>query len=83
MVSFQNQCYLEESYNHLSQDEIDEGYVYGKEFFIVDVNHVRPPTDSFTNQLVSNIENAKKIYKSLRDEHIINYSWITLRSNIL
>ena len=43
------------------------------------MNHVRPPTDSFINQRVLNIESAKKIYKALRDKHIIDSSWITLR----
>ena len=61
LVSSQNQCSLEESFNPLSQDEIDEGYVLGRYFsFIVDMNHVKPPTDGFTNQRVFNIENAKK-----------------------
>ena len=27
-----DQCSLEESFNLLSQDEIDEGYVYGRNF---------------------------------------------------
>ena len=61
LVSSQNQCFLEESFNPPTQDEIDEGYVFGRDFsFVVDMNHVRPPTDGFTNQRVLNIENAKK-----------------------
>ena len=80
LVSSQNQCSLEESFNPPTQDEIDEGYVFGRDFsFVVDMNHVRPPTDGFTNQRVLNIENAKKIYKALRDKHIVDSSWITLR----
>ena len=47
--------------------------------FIVDMNHVRPPTDGFINLRVLNIENAKKIYKTLRDKHIVDSSWIILR----
>ena len=43
------------------------------------MNHVRPTTDGFTNQHVLNIENAKKMYKALRDKHIVDSSWITLR----
>ena len=68
LVSSQNQYSLEESFNPPSQDEIDEGYVYGRGFsFIEDMNHARPPTDGFTNQQFFNIENAKKVYKALRD----------------
>ena len=79
MESSHNQYSLEESFNPPSQDEIDEGYVYGRDFsFKVDMNHVRPPTDDFTNQRILNIENAKKIYKALRDKYIIDSSWITL-----
>jgi hypothetical protein len=59
LVSSQNQSSSEESFNLPSQDKIDEGYVFGRDFsFIVDMNHVRPPTDGFTNQRVLNIENA-------------------------
>ena len=32
--------------------------------FIVDMNHVRPLTDGFTNQRVLNIKDAEKIYKA-------------------
>ena len=61
LVTFKNQCFLEEFFNPPSQDEIDERYVYGRIFsFIVDMNHVRPPTDGFTYQRVHNLENAKK-----------------------
>ena len=81
LVSSHTQCSLEDSFNPPSQAEIDEGYVYGRDFsFIVDMNHVRPPTDGFTNQHVLNIENAKKVYKALRDKHIVDSSWIILRS---
>jgi hypothetical protein len=56
LVTSHNQCSSEESFNPPSQDEIDEGYVYGRNFsFIKDMNHVRPPTDGFTNQRVLNI----------------------------
>ena len=80
MVSSHNQYSLEESFNSPSQDEIDEGYVYGRDFsFKVDMNHVRPPTDGFTNQRVLNIENAKKVYKALPDKYIVESSWFTLR----
>ena len=49
-MTSQTQCSLEDSLNPPSQDEIDEGYVYGRDFsLIVDINHVRPPTDGFTN----------------------------------
>ena len=79
LVSFQNRYYLEESFNPPSQDEI-KGYVCERDFsFKMDMNHVRHPTDGFTNQRVLNIENAKKIYKALWDKHIIDFSWITLR----
>ena len=62
LVTSQTQCSLEDSFNLPSHDGIDEGYVYGRDFsFIVDMNHVRPPTDGFTNQRVLNIENAKKV----------------------
>ena len=43
----------------------------------MDMSHVRPPTDGFTNQRVLNIENAKKVYKTLRKKHIVVSSWIT------
>ena len=43
------------------------------------MNHVRAPTDGFTNQRVLNVENAKKIYKALRDRHNVDSSLITLR----
>ena len=80
LVTSQTQCSLEDSFNLPSHDGIDEGYVYGRDFsFIVDMNHVRPPTDGFTNQRVLNIENAKKVYEALRDKHIVDSSWITLR----
>ena len=80
LVSSQNQYSLEESFNPPSQDEIDEGNVYGRDFsFKVNMNRIRPPTDGFTNQRVLNIENAKKVYKALRDKHIVDSSWITLR----
>ena len=66
LVNSQNQCSLEESFNPPTQDEIDEGYVFGRDFsFVVDMNHVRPPTDGFTNQRVLNIENAKKSLQGL------------------
>ena len=72
-MSSQNQCSLEESFNPPTQDEIDEGYVFGRDFsFVVDMNHVKPPTDGFTNQHVLNIENAIKIYKALRYKHIVD-----------
>ena len=65
-MTSQNQCSLKNSFNSPSQYEIEEGYIYERNyFFIVDTNHVRPPTDGFTNQRVLNIENAKKIYKAL------------------
>ena len=78
LLSSQNQCYLEESFNLPGQNEIDEGYVYGRDFsFIIDMNSIRPPTNGFTNQRVLNIRNAKKIYKALRKKHIVDSSWIT------
>ena len=65
LVSSQKQCSLEESFNPPSQDEIDEGYVFGRDFFfVVDMNHLRPPTNGFTEQRVLNIENAIKVYKA-------------------
>ena len=42
LVTSHNQCSLSDCFNPPSQNEIDEGYVYGRYyFFIVDMNHVR------------------------------------------
>ena len=79
LLTSQNQCSLKNSFNPPSQDEIDEIYVYGRNFsFIVDMNQVKPPIDDFTNQRVLDIENAKKIYKVLRNKDIVDSSWIIL-----
>ena len=58
LVSSQDRYSLKESFNPPSQDEIDKGYVYEKKIcFKVDMNHVKPPTDGFTNQRYLNIKN--------------------------
>lgn len=45
----------------------------------MDMNHIRPRTDDFTNQHVLNIESVKeRKNKALRDKHIVDSYWITL-----
>ena len=69
--------FCREVVNSPNQDEIDEGYIYGRDFsFIMDTNHVKPLTDGFTNQRVLNIEDATKMYKALQGKHIVDSSWI-------
>ena len=63
-----------------SQDEIDKGYIFGKDFsFMVDTDHVRTPTNGYTNQRVLNMKNAEKVYNALRSRQLVENHWITLR----
>ena len=45
-----------------------------KKSFIVDMNHVKPLSDDFTNHRIFDIENGKNIYKALRDKYIVDSS---------
>lgn len=79
LVSSYNQCSLEESFNLLSQDKLMKDISIEEIFyFLLDMNHIRPPIHGFTSQRVLNIEQIK-IYKALRDKYIVDSSRITLR----
>jgi hypothetical protein len=63
-----------------SQEEIDAGFVFGRNFtFQVSMERVRPPTLETTNQRILSEENARIVYSKLRSGEISGSTLLTLR----
>jgi hypothetical protein len=63
-----------------SQEEIDVGFVFGRNFiFHVSMEKVRPPTLETTNQRILSEENARTVYSKLRSGEISSSTLLTLR----
>jgi hypothetical protein len=63
-----------------SQEEIDAGFVFGRNFtFHVSMERVRPPTLETTNQRILSEENAGTVYSKLRSGEISGSTLLTLR----
>jgi hypothetical protein len=63
-----------------SQEEIDVGFVFGRNFtFHVSMERVRPPTLETTNQRILSEENARTVYSKLQSGEISGSTLLALR----